>query len=827
VKSARLLFAALLSALLVGAVLFGACTASPLNISQNDFIAPTGLAITSARDRDLLFVASSGGDQVRALTLCTTPTVPDGGGVNGYVYANTCPANEDFHFLPGPIRVFSGGIETGDRPARLAGVRLCMSIPDAGPPLSGDCSDGGTGLHGGAVLVAGATVDNPPAGVDAGAAGSELRIIDAANLVDAANKVAVAVSPDHLALEAPAVDVAAPDLPGSTVPAWVVTQATGAQPAQLIGFQISESPTGAPVQSAQARWTKCSLAITPRRLALVPGADFNTPGVTNYLYVADGSPDAGQSALEIDVASIPPWVPGLGAPCTIHRPIIARLPVPDGDGGFTDGGVLPFRALALNPLVPNYLDGGVRLAAGQEMIGISVDGLVIFVRMDLGVTAPIPPYGLNDLVGGGPPQAMEPLRTPGLAREIAFMVPPPPARGCNFVSGDGGVEGCSVVTVGDASQMFNIPLIQQPFPLVAIATTSEGGSYFLHGLDRRLINNHRDATVGSVLGIPPGTDSIASITPPPGVNQPTPTIAFPGPQSDPAGGLVAGKEQNGWVNSGVTVSARWRSILHAAIPGLERRAGVLTQPGGPGTALHFETSPADLKVYQASPTLALGAGDVVAFSTFTALGGSEPDGGPINTVCPDLLNFPVLSLELPITAIPTASGMDLNPTGTSAFDHRNPATFAPAASCFPVAVNAEVRVAGSNPWIVLEGNRIKGRAQTGTLFVGYENRFDYPTDYLTANYKTPTRDIAVAFTIVAPEPILSGTELSFNVTSGESPSGVSDATTNSIAYAGPIITYTSPKVTNLVFTSITGANTVLQFDPSLLGFATNSSISYR
>ena len=814
---ARALFAGSIGALLLVLASFGACSSNPLNISQNDFIAPSGLAITSARDRDLLFIASTGGDQLRALTICTTPTADDGGGFGGYVYPNTCPANEDFHFVPGPIRVFSGGIETADRPTRLAGVRLCLGD-------GGDCSDGGTGLHGGAVLVAGATVDDHPAGVDGGATAAELRIVDSSNIVDAANKVAAAVSPGHLALDAPPIDVVAADRPGSTVPAWVVTQATSSQPAELVGFQIAESPTGAPVVSLKAQWTKCSLSITPRRLALVPGADFTTPGVTNYLYVADGSPDAGQSALEIDVATIPPWVAGVGPPCTIHRPIVAMLPIPDGDGGFIDGGVLPFRALALNPEVPGYVDAGTRLAAGQEMIGITVDGLVTFVRMDLGITAPIPPFGLNDLVDGGPPQAMEPLRTPGLAREVAFLLPPAVDR-CTAKTATS-TDGCTVVTVGDTS--VNITPIQQTFPLVAVASTSEGGSYFLHGIDRRLINNHRDSTLASPLGILPTIEGTANLAPPPSPGQPIPSLTFPAAQNDASGGCcVAGKEQIGWLNSGVTVSATWQATLHSAIPGLERRGGVLTQPGGAGTPIHFETSPADLNLYQASPALRLAAGDAVAFSTFTALGGSNPDGGPVNAVCPDLSNFLAFSLELPIVAIPTASGIDLNPAGVSTLDHRNAIGFAPAASCFPVAVTAEVRVAGDHPWLVREGTRLKGRAQTNTLFVGYEKRFDYPLDYLQAKYRTPTQDIAVAFTILGPEPVLSGTALSFVTRSGESPTGVSDATANTTAFAGAIISYTSPKVTNLVFTAITGANTVLQFDPSLLFGAANGAISYR
>lgn len=850
----RALFAAALLALIVAIAASGACANQPLNVSQNDFVAPSGLTITSARDRDLLFIASSGGDELRALNLCTTPTA-DGG---GYAYKNTCPANEDFHFVPGPIRVFSGGIETADRPTRLASVRLCM----------GDCSDGGPGLHGGAVLVSGSTVDSPPAGVDGGAAGSELRMIDPSNVVDGAEKVAPALPPAHIPLEAPPVDVVAPDQPGSSVPVWVVTQSTPTQPAQLVGLRILEATDGSPQVAPQTAWTKCSLPLTvvPRRLALVPGADFATPGLTNFIYVADGATHALQSALEIDVASLPAWAAGIGPPCTVHRPITAMLPIPDGDGGFTDGGVLPFRALALSPLLDYRSanpDGGAPVnltsvpvvPAGAEMIGVTVNGLVTFVRMADGITAPIPPYGLNDVLlldagfvdggvlpdggaiaiqlfsDGGPPPAMEPLRPPGLAREVAFLLPPPESRCPSNQTQNGAIPfppPCTVVYVGNTSSP-NPSSISQRFPLVAVTSSSEGGTFFLEALQRRFVNDNRDNDSQST-GSVPTISGTASLTPSPATGQPTPTLTFP----DPAPSMP-GREQAGWLNAGVTRQATWRAIFHAAIPGLERRAGVLTQPGGPGTPLHFQTSPGNLDLFQASPDLALSVGDLVAFSSFETLGGNQPDGGPINPLCPDLANFLGLSTEVPILGIPDKASLDLGLGGVSTFDNRTPAGFNPASACFPVGATAEVRAGsgpGKSPWVIFEGNLHRGRAQTGAIFIANrkqrdpgDNRFDYPLDYAARGYLPPSADIAVAFTINAPEPVISGTNISFLTTSGQAPTGVHDAST-SFGFAGPTLTYTSPKVVNLVFTSITGSNTVLQVDPALIGVL-NGVISYR
>ena len=51
-----------------------ACSSTAVVATSGNFAGPSGMAATSAGDhRDLLFIASSGNDEVRAITYCTTP----------------------------------------------------------------------------------------------------------------------------------------------------------------------------------------------------------------------------------------------------------------------------------------------------------------------------------------------------------------------------------------------------------------------------------------------------------------------------------------------------------------------------------------------------------------------------------------------------------------------------------------------------------------------------------------------------------------------------------------------------------------------------------
>src|SRR5438309_416796 len=186
-----------------------ACGSNPSTIPAGDFSGPTALAIAPLADRDLLFIANQGSNEMRAMTLCHTPN------------ASTCPTAQDFQFLPAPIRVFPASILTGERPLRLAGVPLSDGTLDATsiPPKP-------IANHG-AVLVAALAVDGTPSGLDAGPPAEipALQLFDAVNLLTASQgNPAASVDPRQIELPAFPVDVVASDVPNTTVTAFAISQ---------------------------------------------------------------------------------------------------------------------------------------------------------------------------------------------------------------------------------------------------------------------------------------------------------------------------------------------------------------------------------------------------------------------------------------------------------------------------------------------------------------------------------------------------------------------------------------------------------------------------
>src|SRR5207237_2584943 len=134
-----------------------------------------------------------------------TLPLPDGG-----TDPNTCLNSEDQQFLPGPIRVFPGSIPVGDRPTRMAGVRL-LGPNDA--PF-------------GAVVVAGLATSS----VEAVRQDPLLRLIDANNILSVSKRAEGATlrAPVDVPLPGPAVDVVAPEDPGRRVRVFAVSQVTPA-----------------------------------------------------------------------------------------------------------------------------------------------------------------------------------------------------------------------------------------------------------------------------------------------------------------------------------------------------------------------------------------------------------------------------------------------------------------------------------------------------------------------------------------------------------------------------------------------------------------------
>ena len=856
-------------------------TPNPLSQS-GDFLAPSGLAVGSARDRDLLFIASAGGDELRALTICSQPSSnPDGGPATsadgGVLPADTCPSQEDFQFLPGPIRVFPASIAVNDRPVRLASARLL------GP-------DGGnTGM----LLIGGAD--------------TRLAVLDVANVVDVEQGVVPALKQLRYVdlITSPPVDVIARNAPSPVQPdvevgaavvhGYALTQAAQGVPAAIIALQISADPI-----SPVVKMGRCNLrvpgadgglsAVVGTRLALVPRSGQLPPsGVLaddarfdNFLYVADGTPAGvaggiGDGALELDTTQPALNVgadpldanPQAVAPdCVVLRRLAATDPVSLVP--------LPLRSLALSPRYigprppladggtgafvdggSTWPDGGTTLTAprvydpGAFLLGATVDGRVVLLRGDVGGQAPLPPliYAPGDGTAGQPGfPRMEPLRVNGLARDVNFLKPPSATK-CSPLADPS--FSCNFVQVGNGAQYTAVQ-----FGLVGMATSSDGSTNFIDVDDRRFISDLRD--LGASTGSQPMFTAVNPLQPlqPNGA---VPQLSFPPPQLDPAtgaqvpGGIcciaVPGAPINGGnLTAGVTRNGLWTVEWHAAIPGLERRAGTLSgiNPDGtlhidfpavtPSTAFPSWTNPPPPPA-GSLPTPALldpKGGDVVAVQVF-----AKPDG---SGVCPALANENQLPLqrEYSIRTLTSSTSTGAPPMTTDSIDVTN-GGLAIDPSCLPVGVTVEFRTAagfGKAAWLVFEAGRPRGRAVNGVLFNALETRFDYPLAYqltdpfgtppgqpTAAFYPTADKDVAVAFTVVGPEPVTPKSYFTFQLSSGQQPTHVSDTNQGS-AFAGTVIVYTSPKDTNLVFTAVTGGNSVLQADPGLLDVF-NGLIVYR
>ncbi len=271
-----------------------ACGSNPSVIPAGDFSGPTGLAIAPVIDRDLLFVANQGSNELRAIMLCTAPAGAP----------TTCPDREDQQLLPAPIRLVPGSIAAGKRPLRLAGARLSAG-----------------GVPHGAVLVAGLDTDpkaSPPK--------DALRVIDAADLFAASQNRIKAKEPNYVDLPDPPIDVVAADAQGTSVTAVAATQPPAGGPGTLTVLTVTvDGDSGLAIGTATRQ---CALDFVPARLAVVPGDT-----ALQRVYVADGTPGGtpggiGDGAVEVSVPDIPaiaasPIVPA--PPCPVTR----RLPASD------------------------------------------------------------------------------------------------------------------------------------------------------------------------------------------------------------------------------------------------------------------------------------------------------------------------------------------------------------------------------------------------------------------------------------------------------------------------------------------------------------------
>jgi hypothetical protein len=748
-------------ALLAALLLAAACSTTPNVLAIGQFNAPTGVSATGTGDRDIVFIANSGRDSLRALQICNHALLPNGKTAPG----DTCPSDQNGQFIPAPIRVFPASIETGERPLRVAGVRLQRA-------------------------------DRTPAGVAlAAGADTTVAVVDALALLraqDAPGAQAPHVLLDPFDAGARTVDVIAanpvdPEFdyetaadPGAPVTAFVATET------HLIALNVALDANG--VAQAPTELGRCALApVLPTRLAVVPGSDAR-------VYVADG---AGDGVVSIEKSSI--LAGPAGGPCTMDR-ISA--------GGRT------VRSIALSP---RWYEGSITAedplvthVAGEFLLmvldpkatpeaGNVLDpGGVLFARTGLGAgpkgIVPIPPFNVSVNDPAVPaPEPMQPLSMggPGLTQEGTFLravkpraiaTPPDQTKLCTGAP-------CTPIYVG---QPTNNPV--QLFNLVAAVTATDGITYLIDVPQRHFINQNLYALPGEA-GLTPTVD-LSPVFSPAVTNAPVLAIDFLSLQP------------------GVTHRSLWRTIWHSPIPAFDRRGGIL-QPSGAGT-LTLTLPGTNLDVFRNDPAISLGVGDVVSFAQFV-LGSDRSPACQLVVASETAFRF-----EVPIVAFRDSSTLEL-----AELPPTPDARGFNLGDCTSLGAVAEVRSGGTQPWLVLEGTTVRGRVRPDGTFVARQRRFDYPRlSYSLTTLPIAANDVSFSFAITGTNPGIPLSGFTFSTGTGENLAVIADG----IAVAGfatTVYSYTSPRQQNLVFTSITGSNEVLQADPAILFSASDGVVAYR
>lgn len=755
-----------------------ACGSNPSVIPAGDFSGPSALAIAPVADRDLLFVANQGSNELRAIMLCTAAAGT----------ATTCSDQDDQQFLPAPIRLFPGSIDAGQRPLRLAGARLTTA----------------DGTPHGVVLVA---------GVD-----QFVRVIDAASVFAASRDRTIASPILPVDVVDPPVDVVTADAQGPSITAIVATQPAAGTPGALTVLAVTLGANGPVVTKTQ----RCALDFLPTRLAVVPG----DVGPT-LVYVADGTPNGtpggiGDGAVEVSVPAIPA-IAGAGAPpaCPVTRRIPASDPAdsprlarplrsialsppfsftpaePDnspqlsfGPGAILMGVTLEDRALCANhgtltcPAALNLPAGAVCADHGTRSCG---RGRVVLISTNVGgqsALIPAPPTVLN--ATGAPPLA--PLSPPAPAREVAFMI--------------------------SGIRLFNTPTqttLQNP-PLLGVVSAEDGGTYFLDVANRRYMNDVRDTATA----LPFPTLTSFTLTPvPTSGTVPTLTLAAP-VQDDPA------KQFAGWVQTGVTRSARWSAVWHATIGGLESLTGSVSRVAGSPT-VSLKLPGKSLAPWVNAPEIRLGApstctdpyplcvGDFVRILSYSPAVSCGGLGGVPSTVDVPIASIDADNLGMQLQAVP---GFD------------------PAPECFAGGVLATVEVhAGTTTagqWTVLEGLDTLTRMPHNAQLVILGPRIDYSFPLGPSQPPPPAEDVALSFTIAGGEPTFATTTFALTFSDAETVTGVRDNSLgNPSILAGQVLVYTSPRRTDPVFfTALTGSNSLAKGIPAQFGVANSDSIRF-
>ena len=326
--------------------------------------------------------------------------------------------------------------------------------------------------------------------------------------------------------------------------AWAMAlpiAATVGPPAELVKLILSVDADGGVAQPAIAG--RCNLdKVLPRRLAVAPGGD--------TVYVADGF---GDGVVRVAIAGIT----AAGGVCTVEH-------IGTGTGAHPDR---PTRSVALSPI---WYDAAGTHSAGELLMmilepGTSVDagteldtGGILFARTADKLIVPVPPFAIGDKTAGLQP--MEPITTPGMAREAAFLPAlPPDAANCTKADGGPPAPPCTPLYTGSPS---TAPV--ETFNLLVAVSSSDGDTYFIDVPQRRFVtSSYYDGTVQAPgLGAATLTASSATVTPPQ-------LTMLPADATHP---------NLGWVTAGVTHQSLWEVIWHAAMPGLQTRGGTSGRP---------------------------------------------------------------------------------------------------------------------------------------------------------------------------------------------------------------------------------------------------------
>jgi hypothetical protein len=863
--------------LLVMTALAFACGNNNNIVGSGQFSAPTALAVVPAADRDLIFVAGTGRDGLRALEICE---FVDG---DGNLQAS-CP--EDLQFVPGPIRVFPANIETFDRPLHLAGVWLT----DAGPAADADAgtSDAGTaaaadgGTRQGVVLVAGAD--------------KSVRFVDAKNLLDAVNTgqlaaplslpvdgITVDVVADNLYMTGDAIDGDADTLAVSpSVEAFAATLGNNGVPAELTEFTVTLGANGAAVLPPAGSVRKCSLGsnVVPSRLALAPRepplvAEQQAPGPcdtnpaaciptppppTDDIFIGNATSPGGVA--RVKRANLVPVAAGAIPPACGETLIL------DPDGHTVRGLALSpqwYETIYLPPPGSGIVCKAIDATCNAVTVSHPAGELLMMVLSPNQAAAPLPtsafphanltpdPGGVlfADLCTYSPPVAGPNDHAHCKDFNGGTIIPVPPFRYDQFA--DGALAGAvppqamepiapdGIVQDGAFLRAFRpitLPNSGQPdiacpdgactamyigagsaaqanLFLIAAVTSSNGATYFIDVVKRRFVNASFYDLADSLgfSSLEPIETLFPTLTPASASDNPPFLAATPSDSSTPTPFEPPDFHPFDLWTRAGVTHNANWSIVWHDVFPGLGHVGGTLTEAGDGQHFFFDVPPGALVANQTDPVLQLGVGDNVGLLSF----GVPASASDACKAVLNVANSLAPNFEAQITAI-DGDRVTVFVDPALAFDKNQ--------DCPVFPVIAEFLTGGNNgqrPWVVHQNDTILTRLGQNEMYIAHERRFDYPFDYnatdVTPLPNTPPvkkTDEGLSFTIIGDEPITPGSQFVFVLADNRLPLLYSDTAIIS-GYATGIVPYSSNTYPSALFTAVTGANSVLMAVPSVLG----------